>query len=293
MPISFHRKIFRYSLNLTLSIGLCGCAEMVESVKDTTAEMVRSDAGRALVCGGGAAATGGIFYLGCSALTGSGKECKQRKNSHDRGEKREQAKKDCTKQEENRKICTSLAVAVALADAFYCWWRISEKIIDDYADTRKNLNYDPSQGKVVKILEFNAMPKIVQPGEEVRIRAKYAIMSPSVYDEIKYEQKVTLPGDAKPRTTILTRHPGTWGVSDDYSVKIDPDAPEGKIVMDFEINLLDGNKRDRKNLCFYITKQKKPGTVTNCGISYNKPEANTLRTKGANKERRTKNPGQE
>ena len=223
-------KNWRHGLsNACIGLALIGSLQGCEYL----AKFARSDTGKAVLCGGGATATAAATYFGCNYL-----------GEH---QAKGKTKADIDKL---RVSCVILAAGAVLADGFFCWLKLSEKIVEDYDQTKEALGYDASQGFVVKILEFNATPKIVRPGDEVKIRVKYALMSPNPTDEIRYERKITLPGKDKPRTQIVTHQPGTWGTNGDYSFRIDKAAPDGRVEMTLEIKLSDFTKHDRHTLCF-------------------------------------------
>jgi hypothetical protein len=216
--------------------ALCGLGLVVALAGIPGCKMLRNPAVRGLTCGGGGAATGAIFYFACDAVT-----------------------------DKNKKgACIAGAAAAALADGFYCWWLLSQKIIDDYEATQKALNYDPSQGYRLEILDFSASPQIVHPGGEVKIRLKYALMSSYRFEEIKYEQKITVPGETKPRQSIQTRQPGTWGADEDYTIKIDPAWPDQKIEMTVEMKLPEHGQQARRTLCFTVSREDKPDRALLC-----------------------------
>ena len=223
---NWHHELGKFCIGLALIGGLQGCEHI--------ASMARSKEGKAIICGGGALVTGAATGFGCYYLLG------------------------------NKAGCTVLGAAAALADGYFCWWKLSDKIVEDYEQTAEALHYDASQGYVVKILDFSAEPKIVRPGDTVNIRVKYALMSPNPTDEIKYERIITLPSDNKPRTQIVTHQPGTWGTEGDYSFPIDATAPEGKVEMTLEIKLSDYGKQDRRTLCFNVTRQNQPDSKQLC-----------------------------
>lgn len=224
-------------IGLTLISSLQGC--------ESITHMARSTEGKAIICGGGGLVTGAAVGFGCNYLTG------------------------------NKAGCVTLGIAGALADGYYCWWNLSEKIVEDYDQTVEALNYNASQGYVVKILDFKAEPKIVHPGEKVNIQVKYALMSPNSTDEIKYERKITLPGDNKPRTQIVTHQPGTWGTDGDYSFTTNTTSPEGKVEMTLEIKLSDYGKQDKRTLCFNVTRKNQPDSSQLCPTA----EAKSVATK--------------
>ena len=210
-------------LGLIMAITLPGC----NKIKDTVSNMARSKLGQGVVCGGGGMVTGAAVYFGCNAITGKKAEC------------------------------AIGAAAAALADALYCLWTLSRKIVSDYDDTVKTLHYDIAQGVILKILDFDVDQKIVRPGDEIKIRVKYALMSPSSTEEIKVEEKFTLPNDKKPRIETMTRQPGTWGADKDFAVKIDNSTPEGKVELILELKLVDRagkQAQDRRALCFNVTR---------------------------------------
>ena len=223
---NWHHNLSKLCIGLTLASSLHGC--------ESITHMARSNEGKALICGGGGLLTGAAVGFGCNYLTG------------------------------NKAGCTVLGVSAAVVDGYFCWWKLSEKIVEDYEQTVETLNYDPSQGYVVNILDFSAEPKIVRPGESVNIRVKYALMSPNPTDEIKYERNITQPGENKPRTQIVTQQPGIWGTEGDYSFTIDPTVPEGKVEMTLEIKLSDYGKQDRRTLCFNVTRQNQPDSSQLC-----------------------------
>lgn len=204
------------ALGLAATIQLQGCASVQSSIQSTAEEDPM------VFCGMGSMVTGGAAWAGCHYLLNG-----------------------------STASCVIGAVAAAVADGLNCWWLLKQKIVQDYDDTQKKLHYQPSQGYVVKILDFGATPQIVHPGEEVKIRAQYALMSPNPMDEIKFERKITMPGDSKPRTEIITYQPGTWGI-EDYPFKVDSSAPEGKVELTLELRLVDGQTTDRQTLCFNV-----------------------------------------
>jgi hypothetical protein len=200
------------ALGLASSIYLQGCATIQSTAEEDPM----------MFCGMGSMVTGGAAWAGCHYLLNG-----------------------------STTSCVIGAVAAAVADGLNCWWLLKQKIVEDYDDTRKKLHYSPSQGNLVKIINFNATPKIVRPGDQVSISAQFALMSPNPMDEIKFERKLTLPGDNKPRTEIITYQPGTWGI-EDYAFKIDSSAPEGKVELTLEIMLADHSQADRQTLCFNV-----------------------------------------
>jgi hypothetical protein len=213
--------ISKTAIGLVLLVNMQGCAQINEFTKTKT--------GAAVWCSAESILTGGVLFLGCNLLT------------------------------KEKGVCAGVAIAAALADGLYCWWIRNEKRVSDYEQTKKALHYDPSQGQIVKILEFSATPNVVRPGEEVKIRVQYALMSPHPTDEIEFEQRITLPGERKPRTRITTYQPGTWGPEGEFIVKIDPQMPEGKYLIKLELKLTNQNKQDNRTLCFTVTtRSKKP-----------------------------------
>lgn len=217
--------------SLTAVAGLPGCSTVQEKIQTTAEEHPL------IFCGMGSMVTGGAVWAGCHyALKG------------------------------DTATCVIGAVAAAVADGLNCWWQLKQKIVEDYDDTRKKLQYDDSQGVVVKILEFSATPKIAKPGDEVKIRALFALMSPNPYDEIKFERKITLPGDSKPRTEIITYQPGTWGI-DDFPFKVENSSPDGKVELTLEIRLPDQDKFDRHTLCFNVSHSGEPAGTELCAAA--------------------------
>lgn len=221
--------------------ALCGLGLAVALVGIPGCKMLRNPVVRGVACGGGGAATGAIFYFACDALT-----------------------------DKNKKgACIAGATAAALVDGFYCWWLLSQKIIDDYDATQKALNYDPSQGYRLEILDFSASPQIVRPGGEVKVRLKYALMSSYRFEEIKYEQKITVPGETKPRQSIETRQPGTWGTDEDYTIKIGPNQLDEKIEMVVEMKLPEHGQQVRRTLCFTVSREDNPNKSLLCSQQMN------------------------
>lgn len=216
MEYKKHRLALGLAVGLATTVQMQGCATVQEKIQSTAEEHPL------IFCGMGSMVTGGAVWAGCHYLL-----------------------------QGNTAGCVIGAVAAGVADGLNCWWQLKQKIVQDYDDTRKKLHYNPSQGYVVKIVDFSANPKIARPGDEVKIRAQFALMSPNPTDEIKFERKITLPGDSKPRTEIITYQPGTWGI-EDYPFKIDATAPEGKVELTLELRLLDHDKSDRHTLCFNV-----------------------------------------
>lgn len=216
MEYKKQRLALGLAVGLAATVQLQGCTTIQEKIQSTAEEHPL------IFCGMGSMVTGGAVWAGCHYLL-----------------------------QGNTAGCVIGAVAAGVADGLSCWWQLKQKIVDDYDDTRKKLHYDPSQGYLVKIVDFSATPQIARPGDEVKIRAKFALMSPNPTDEIKFERKITLPGDSKPRTEIITYQPGTWGI-EDYPFKIDASAPDGKVELTLELRLLDHNKSDRHTLCFNV-----------------------------------------
>jgi len=205
---------------IALLASLQGC--------ETMAKLARSKTGRVMICGGGGALTGAGLYAACDALVG---------------------KKD---------VCIAAAVAAALIDGLNCWWELNQKIVEDYDDTRKTLQYDLSQGYIVKILRFDVDKDSVRPGEQINITMKYALMSPvSAMDEIKFEHKSSFPGEDKPRIEVITRQPGTWGSDEPYTATIPASTPDGKIELQMELTLIGHQGKqvhDRRTLCFNVSR---------------------------------------
>jgi hypothetical protein len=217
------------ALGLAASAALQGCATIQDSVQSSAEE------DPVAFCGAASLFTGGAAWAGCHYLLKQGDAA-----------------------------CIITAVAAAMADGLNCWWLLKQKIVQDYDDTRKRLHYTPAQGYVVRILDFSAAPNVVRPGEEVKIRAQYALMSPNPMEEIQFERKITLPGDNKPRTELITYQPGTWGI-EDYPFKIDPTTPEGKIEMTLELRLAGQAQSDRRTLCFNVVRGNSgPGAKDYC-----------------------------
>jgi hypothetical protein len=223
------RAVFKTAVGLVLLVNMQGCAQINEFTKTKT--------GAAVWCSAESLLTGGGAFLGCNLLT------------------------------KEKGVCTGVAIAAALADGLYCWWIRNEKRISDYEQTKKALHYDPSQGQIVKILEFSATPNVVRPGEEVKIRAQYALMSPHPTDEIEFERKITPPGGGKPNIQITTYQPGTWGPEGELITKIDPQIPEGKYLINLEIKLTNQSKQDSRTLCFTVTTQSEKPDLCAAGKS--------------------------
>jgi hypothetical protein len=211
-----HRLALSLTLGLATTTALQGCATIQDNVQSS------AEQNPVAFCGTASLFTGGAAWAGCHYLLNQGDAA-----------------------------CIITAVAAAVADGLNCWWLLKQKIVEDYDDTRKKLNYSPSQGYLVKILDFGATPNVVHPGEEVKIRAQYALMSPNPMEEIQFERKITLPGDNKPRTELITYQPGTWGI-EDYPFKIDAATPEGKIELTLELKLVGQAQSDRQTLCFNV-----------------------------------------
>jgi hypothetical protein len=77
-----------------------------------------------------------------------------------------------------------------------------------------------------------------------------------------------LPGDSKPRVEVITRQPGTWGTDQDYSVKIDPSTPDGKIELMLELKLVDRHSKqdhDKRTFCFVVARGNTPLPGQSCG----------------------------
>lgn len=207
------------TIGLMLFTSMPGCAQISEFTETKT--------GAVVWCATQSLVTGGVLFLGCGLVT------------------------------EKKEVCAAVAIAAALADGIYCWLIRNEKRVSDYEQTKQALHYDPRQGQVVKILEFSATPKTVRPGEKIKIGLRYALMSPNPTDEIEFEQKITLHGEHKPRTRIITYQPGTWGPEEEFIVNIDPMTPEGKYLIGLELKLTSQDKQDSRTLCFTVTARPK------------------------------------
>jgi hypothetical protein len=223
------RAVSKTAMGLVLLVNMQGCAQINEFTKTQT--------GAAVWCSVESLLTGGVLFLGCNLVT------------------------------KEKGVCAGVAIAAALADGLYCWWIRNEKRVSDYEQTKKAIHYDPSQGQIVKILEFSATPNVVRPGEEVKIRLRYALMSPHPTDEIEFEQKLTLPSESKPRTRITTYQPGTWGPEEELIIKIDPQMPEGKYQIKLELKLTNQSKQDSRTLCFTVTTRSEKRDLCAAGES--------------------------
>lgn len=244
MKHQLSRIVVGFAFSAGLLVQLQGCNKIQEHIQSTAEEHPL------VFCGLGSMVTGGAVWAGCRYLFGG-----------------------------STASCVIGAVASSVADGLSCWWLLKQKIVQDYDDTRKKIHYEPSQGYVVKILEFSAEPKLARPGDEVKIRVQFALMSPNPTDEIKFERKITLPGDSQPRTEIITYQPGTWGI-EDFPFKIDQSSPNGKIEMTFDLRLIDHDKHDSSTLCFNIVNSGEPLASEACAASGNKVKAESAEAQG-------------
>lgn len=212
------------AVSTALGVNLQGC----QTINDFAVENPE------LTCGAGALFTGGAVWAVCNYGLGA-----------------------------DQTACILGAVAAAAADGIFCYWNLKQKLVQDYDQTQKAIGYDPSQGYVVRILDFSATPKVVKPGEKVMINAQFALMSPNRNEEISFERKINLPGDKKPRVQSMTYQPGTWGV-DGIPFDVDSSTPDGKVELTLEISIPGKNKQDRRTLCFNIAKSGQVAPVDLC-----------------------------
>lgn len=227
-------KVLSLSVCLALGVSMPGCQTLNEFAVENPE----------LTCGAGALFTGGAVWAVCNYGLGG-----------------------------NQAACITAAVAGAVADGLVCYWNLKQKMVQDYDQTQKAIGYDPSQGYVVRILDFSATPKIVKPGEKVMINAQFAVMSPNRNEEIKFERKFTLPGDNKPRSQTMTYQPGTWGV-EGMPFDIDAQTPDGKVELTLELSLPDQNKQERRTLCFNIARSGQVAAQDLCPAFSSAPQIN-------------------
>lgn len=209
-----HPMLLSVALSAALGLNLQGC----QTLNDFAVE------NPALTCGAGAVFTGGAVWAVCNYGLGG-----------------------------DQAACIIGAVAAAAADGVVCYWNLKQKLVEDYDQTQKTIGYNPSQGYVVQILDFSATPKVVKPGEQVMINARFALMSPNRNEEINFERTITLPGDKKPRVQQMTYQPGTWGV-EGIPFDVDSSTPDGKVELTLNVAIPGQNKQDRRTLCFNISK---------------------------------------
>jgi hypothetical protein len=189
-------------------------------------DLAQSKYGSNIICGTGALVTGGAIFAGCRYLVGA-----------------------------NNAQCAAAALGVAFLDWMKCNMAIKEKIVHDYEETKESLNYDPSQGTIVKILAYAAEPKVVSPGGAVRINFEFALMSPNEADEIEVERTFTFPGHKEPQTETRTYNPGTWGVeSKDMEYTIPLESPEGPQNFSIRIKVKANGLEAAKEACYTVSR---------------------------------------
>lgn len=217
---------------LTLSLAISSAIAVHLSGCQTLNDFAVENPG--LTCGTSSAVTGGATWALCNYGLGGDKA-----------------------------TCILSAEAVAAIDGMACYWNLKQKLLQDYEQTQQAIGYAPSQGYVVRILDFSATPAVVKPGEKVMINARFALMGPDRNEEIGFERKITLPNDTKPRVQSMTYQPGTWGV-EGIPFDVDSSSPDGKIELRLELSIPKQNKVESRNLCFSISKSGEVATQNQC-----------------------------
>lgn len=221
------RLALSLAMSSVIAVNLSGC----QTLNDFAVE------NPGLTCGASSAVTGGATWALCNYGLGG-----------------------------DQATCILTAVAVAAVDGMACYWSLKQKLLQDYEQTQQAIGYDPSQGYVVRILDFSATPTVVKPGEKVMINARFALMGPDRNEEIAFERKITLPNDNKPRVQSMTYQPGTWGV-EGIPFDVDGSSPDGKIQLTLELSIPKQNKVESRNLCFNISKSGAIAAQDQCPVN--------------------------
>ncbi|MGH7799747.1 MAG: SH3 domain-containing protein [Thermodesulfobacteriota bacterium] len=139
--------------------------------------------------------------------------------------------------------------AGAAIGAGACFIIASEnKEIADYQTTKKQTNYQPSQGDMIKITEFSLSPDAVRPGEEVTFSCQYRVMTPNPNVDIAvtetrtvkiYDRASGLYKELGHSRDQITMRPGTR--RSDGAITVYASTPEGQYVIALAVGL-NGNR---------------------------------------------------
>ena len=78
----------------------------------------------------------------------------------------------------------ALAFAIAYGKCLDYYSTLESQPVADYRETVREINYDPSQGSVVKIENFSLIPEAVAPGGDVDFKGEYYVMTPEEAKEV-------------------------------------------------------------------------------------------------------------
>jgi hypothetical protein len=149
--------------------------------------------------------------------------------------------------------------AIAAATACFAITYNSQEV-RNYDETKREVRYEPSQGAVAQIREFEVAPGVVAPGSRVTFAASYYIMAADAAQDIALTETrvVTAIGASGQRkelgrhTNRLTVKPGTRRGDGEFEVK--SGVAEGSYEIAFEIDA--SGQRDSKTLPLSVTKNQ-------------------------------------
>ena len=158
------------------------------------------------------------------------------------------------------------AVAGGVAAFAYAWGSCFKQFstaqsqqVKDYKETSQQIRYSPRQGTVVKINDYALDPVVAAPGDTVKFKAKYTVMTPTAKDIPVTETRILKFYDksqnkyvqyAVPENTVIA--PGSR--SADGSVAIPGNAEPGQFKLAFKVDA--GGKSDVREIPFTINSAK-------------------------------------
>lgn len=117
----------------------------------------------------------------------------------------------------------------------------------DSEETKDDLDYDPSEGVRVEALDVTPTPSSVAPGDEVKLKARYAVMTPDDRSvEVTERRQITYRGETVGDTSVtVDRIPGTY--TSEVSIRLPRNAKSGdyEVVFTASTNKSSSQSRDK------------------------------------------------
>lgn len=153
----------------------------------------------------------------------------------------------------------AIAFAAAWGSCFKQFSTAQSQQVKGYKETSQQIKYSPRQGTVVRIDDYALDPVEAAPGDTVKFKAKYTVMTPTAKDIPVTETRILKFYDksqnkyveyAVPENTVIA--PGSR--SADGSVAIPGNAEAGQFKLAFKVDA--GGKSDVREIPFTIASAK-------------------------------------
>lgn len=159
-----------------------------------------------------------------------------------------------------------IAFAYAWGECFAAFSSVKSTEAKNYDESKKEIYYKKQQGDITKIKKFDLKPSVVAPGENLKFKANYVVMTGTDRNDIPVTEtrilKVFDPdkkqfvevGSAPETVIVAPRIRNADGI-----VPIPDNAEEGKYMIAFKVDALD--KSDVVEMPFTVKKKNQTASI--------------------------------